>query len=94
MLLTSCESKLGIRRTTESVVFLKIRWRFETLEDKFDEFLDRLMAPRSDPVLRDRINYMETLDDADFRTRFRLTKEAVTFVYSLIESAISVTSER
>lgn len=67
---------------------------FETLEDEFDEYIDRLMSPRRNPVFRERINYVQSLDDTDFRTRFRLTKEAVMFVYSLIERAISVTSER
>lgn len=63
---------------------------FETLEDEFDEDLDRLTAPRRIPVFQDRTNYMETLDNEDFRTRFRITKQAVMFVYSLIETTIFV----
>ncbi|XP_049694849.2 putative nuclease HARBI1 [Helicoverpa armigera] len=67
---------------------------FETLEDEFDEYFDRLTIPRKTPVYRERINYMETLDETDFRARFRLTKKAVMFVYSIIEKAISVPTER
>lgn len=67
---------------------------FELIEDEFDDFYDRLMSSRRVPVFRNRENYMESLDETDFRTRFRLTKEAVIYVYSLIESEISATTER
>lgn len=67
---------------------------FETIEDEFDEYLDRITTPRRNPVFQKRINYMTTLDETDFRTRFRLTKEAVTFVYSMIEETISAPTKR
>ncbi|CAF4819352.1 unnamed protein product [Pieris macdunnoughi] len=67
---------------------------FETLEDEFDEYFDRITTPRRNPVFQNRTNYMETLDETDFRTRFRLTKEAVMFVYSMIEETISAPTER
>ncbi|KAJ8710653.1 hypothetical protein PYW08_009168 [Mythimna loreyi] len=63
---------------------------FETLEDEFDEYFDSHTIPRRNPVYRERINYMELLDETDFRVRFRLTKKAVMFVYSIVEKAISV----
>ncbi|CAF4848234.1 unnamed protein product [Pieris macdunnoughi] len=66
---------------------------FETLEDEFDEYFDRITTPRRNPVFQNRTNYMETLDETDFRTRFRLTKEAVMFVYSMIEETISAPTE-
>ncbi|XP_047523577.1 putative nuclease HARBI1 [Pieris napi] len=67
---------------------------FETLEDEFDEYFDRITTPRRNPVFQNRTNYMETLDETDFRTRFRLTKGAVMFVYSMIEETISAPTER
>lgn len=67
---------------------------FETLEDEFDEYFDSLTIPRRNPVYRERINYMETLDETDFRARFRLTKKAVMFVYSIIEKAIFLSLQK
>lgn len=68
---------------------------FEIIEDEFDEYFDRLIRPLPrNPVFQNRINYIETLDEIDFRTRFRLSKEAVMVVYSKINNAIPVSTKR
>lgn len=65
---------------------------FEILEDEFDELFGRLSRPRRQRVVRVRPDYFETLDDEEFRSRFRLTKTAVSYVVSLIEHDIKTTT--
>ncbi|XP_045458300.1 putative nuclease HARBI1 [Melitaea cinxia] len=67
---------------------------FDIIEDELDDFMYRLNRPRRNPVFRQRINYMQALDDTDFRIRFRLTKHAVNYVFLLIVNQISSTTER
>ena len=66
---------------------------FEFLEDEFDEYLERFTRPRRSRVINPRPNYFESLDDQDFRNRFRLTKRAVVYILSLIESEIKTTTD-
>lgn len=41
-----------------------------------------------------RVNYMQSLDDAEFTFRFRLTKTAVNFLLTEIMPVVRVTSSR
>lgn len=46
---------------------------FDIIEDDFDDFMDLLTESRRDPVFRHRINYMEALDDTEFKiSRIRI----------------------
>ncbi|KAK7869788.1 hypothetical protein R5R35_008318 [Gryllus longicercus] len=63
----------------------------EMIDDEFDEFFDRLERSHRRHVFRDWPEYFEILDDHDFRSRFRLTKPAMSKVLFLIEQKIKTT---
>lgn len=65
---------------------------FEFIEDEFDEYFERIARPRRNRVINPRPNYFESLDDIDFRNRFRLTKQVIVYILSLIESDIKTTT--
>ncbi|CAG4934566.1 unnamed protein product [Colias eurytheme] len=67
---------------------------FDIIEDEFDEFFDRVTGPRRKPLFRNRSNNMEKYDDTDFKIRFRLSKVAVNYVFSLIHDKITAPTSR
>ncbi|XP_026728386.1 putative nuclease HARBI1 [Trichoplusia ni] len=67
---------------------------FDIIEEEFDEFFDRVTGPRREPIFRNRSNNMEKYDDTDFKMRFRLSKVAVTYVFSLIQDTITAPTSR
>ncbi|RVE50827.1 hypothetical protein evm_004576 [Chilo suppressalis] len=67
---------------------------FDLIEDEFDDFFHRMTGPRREPIFRYRFNNMEKYDDTDFKMRFRLSKEAVIHVFSLIEQSITTSTSR
>lgn len=60
--------------------------------DVFDDIIDVDVANRMlrrAPVIRDRVDYFDQLDETDFKHRFRLSKNSVVVVYHLIENDIT-----
>ena len=56
----------------------------EFIEDDFDEFINHITRPHRRRIIRRRPDHYTELDETDFRIRFRLTKQAVSYLLSLI----------
>lgn len=50
---------------------------FDVIEEEFDEFFDSVERPRRVKMIRNRANFMEELDDVDFRALTNLTSKSV-----------------
>lgn len=55
---------------------------------------ERSAAVRRPRVLRNRVNFLNILDDLDFKSRFRLTKSAVDVIHTHIKEKISQKTTR
>lgn len=64
-------------------------WDTDTDSDAGEQSRSRASVRR---ILR--VNYMQSLDDAEFTFRFRLTKSAVNFLLTEIMSAVRVKCSR